>query len=114
MIALSEAVIVRHILEYLSFIGAKAGKTKTMGVKRGNAYCFDKFTYRGFPDITGFHKGQIFFIEAKAGRNKQSNDQLLFQQMCKEAGILYILAYDLAQVQAIITAKGIEPLPVKE
>jgi hypothetical protein len=104
---MTETAIVKQILDYLSLIHATAGKTKTMGVSRDGRYMYDKNTYRGFPDITGFHKGQIFFIEVKYDKNKQTPEQLLFQQHCKNAGITYILAYGLNQVMAIIKPAGI-------
>lgn len=91
-----------HILKYLQGIGAVAGKTKTMGVKRGRVFCYDPYTFRGFPDLTCFWDKHLFFIEVKKDGNKQSPEQKHFQQLCTEAGIIYILAYSVDDVASII------------
>lgn len=101
-IKLSEKVIQRQILGYLRAIGAFCGKTKTMGVRRGKAFCFDPFLFRGFPDITGFKDNKIFFIEVKSRRGEQTPEQIKFEELCNKAGLTYILARDLADVQKFI------------
>ena len=91
-----ESDIQLSILHYLRSCGHVAAKTKTMGVKRGKVFCFDPWTFRGFPDITGFmvngNKPQIFFIEVKGDKGVQSQEQKNFQYYCKLCGIIYILA----------------------
>lgn len=91
-----------QILKYLRAIGAYVGKTRTMGVKRGKAYCFDIYTFRGFPDICFFYKDKIGFIECKSPGAKQSFEQIKFEQYCQAAGIMYILAYDRDDVVKIL------------
>jgi hypothetical protein len=96
-------VLQLHILKYLRAIGAYAGKTKTMGVKRGRAFCFDPYTFRGFPDISCFHKDKLYFIEVKSSTGTQSLEQKTFQTFCDKAGITYILARDLSDIEKIIS-----------
>jgi len=87
-----------QILKYLRVIGAYAGKTKTMGVKRGKVFCFDLYCFRGFPDITFFYQNKIGFIEVKSATGKISPEQQTFQNYCNNAGIKYILARNLDDV----------------
>ena len=61
-----EGVVQLQIIHYLKSIGAVVGKTRTMGVKRGNSYCFDIYTMRGKADLEAFHKGVMYAIECKA------------------------------------------------
>lgn len=93
-----------HILKYLASIGAYCGKTKTTGIFDPRRRCFrtDPYLFRGYPDISGFHNRKMFFVEVKAGKNKQSNEQKMFEQYCDEAGITYILAYCLEDVTKVL------------
>ena len=84
------------------FVGAFAGKTKTMGVRRGRRYCFDPYCFRGFADITCFYKDKLYFIEVKTKKGKQSPEQKQFQDACEEVGITYILARSFEDVREAI------------
>lgn len=99
---LPEKIIQRQILGYLRAIGCYCGKTKTMGVRRGKVFCFDPFTFRGFPDISGFKDNKIFFVEVKSATGKISPEQQTFQSYCNKAGLTYILARDLDDVKEVI------------
>lgn len=79
-----------------------AGKTKTMGVRRGKSFCFDPYLFLGFPDVTCFYNDKIFFIEVKSPTGAQSTHQKNFQALCEGAGITYILARSLEDVSRII------------
>jgi len=72
-----EGQIQLQIIHYLKGIGAVVGKTKTMGVRRGRAYCFDIYTMRGKADLECFYKGVMYAIEVKAPGNsiKKDSDQ---------------------------------------
>ena len=78
-----EKDVVRQILEYLRAIGAHAGKVKTMGVKRGDRFCFDPYTFRGKCDLECFWKGVMFGIEVKAPGKKieKKSDQDRYRQL---------------------------------
>jgi hypothetical protein len=97
-----EKAVQLQILKYLKIIGATAGKTKTLGVKRGRVYCLDPYLFVGFPDITCFHKGKIFFIECKSDTGKLSEYQVKFQNLCNSANIPYIVAKTIEDVAKII------------
>ena len=76
-----EGAIQLQIIHYLKGIGAVVGKTRTMGVKRGRAYCYDVYTMRGKADLECFHKGIMYAIEVKAPGKKieQNSDQDLYR-----------------------------------
>lgn len=99
---LPEKVIVRQILGYLKRICQAAGKVKTMGVRRNNQWCRDPYLFLGFPDICGFKDNKIFFVEVKKKGNRQTPYQKSFQELCQNAGLTYILAYDLEDVREVI------------
>lgn len=97
-----EGHIQLQIIHYLKSIGAVVGKTKTMGVKRGRSYCFDPYTFLGYPDLTCFLKNRLYFIEVKSPQGKQSEYQNNFQELCNKANIPYILAKSLEDVTSAI------------
>ncbi len=103
---LKETQIQKMILDYLKYIGAYSGKTKTMGIKRGGRWCFDKYLFVGFPDITFFFNHNIYFVEVKAKGNKQTPAQLIFESHCKLANVKYILAYSLDDVISALEGNG--------
>ena len=101
-----EGAVQLQILKYLRSRGYVCGKTKTMGVKRGNFYCFDPYTFRGYPDITVFMP-ELMFIEVKSKKGVQSEDQKAFQGYCEKAGVPYILAHSLDELVSLLqTLKG--------
>lgn len=58
----------------------------------------------GCPDVIGWQKGTGKFIgvECKVGRNKRTALQEQFAQDMQQDGCIYILAYDLADVEQIL------------
>ena len=94
-----------QIIHYLKGIGAVVGKTKTMGVKRGRAFCFDPYVFRGFSDLVAFHKNKIYFIEVKAEKGKQTYEQIVFQKLVEDAGLAYILAHSIDDVMQSLHPK---------
>jgi len=105
-----EVDIQLSILRYLKNIGAVAGKTKTMGVRRGKSFCYDPYLFVGFPDITCFYRSQLFFIEVKSEQGKLSDAQIYFQSLCKTANIPYIVAHSLDEVLEVIQPEIAHPL----
>ena len=49
---------------------------------------------RGVPDIEACYKGLYLGIEVKTGYDKQSDDQIKFENRIKEAGGVYFVAKD--------------------
>ena len=98
-----EKHLVKHILEYLRGIGAYAGKIKTTGRWDTKRRCFikDPMLFKGVPDLLCFHKKRMFFIEVKTTTD-QTDFQILFERLCREAGVNYILAYSVGDVEKII------------
>jgi len=94
-----EGVIQLQIIHYLKAKGFYVGKTRTMGVKRGRSFCFDPYTFRGFSDLVAFNNNKIFFIEVKSETGTQSTEQKVFQQLVESAGLNYILARSVEDVE---------------
>ena len=101
-----ESDIQLQILKYLGIVGANGGKTKTMGVKRGNSYWADPYLFLGFPDVTFFFRGNLYFCEVKRPGGRQSPAQIEFQARCKNCGIRYILAYSVDDVIEYLKKDG--------
>ena len=97
-----EGRIALQILKYLRAIGAVAGKTKTMGVRRGNFYSRDPYLFLGFPDITFFYNNRLYFCEVKSPTGQMSEHQKSFQEYCIKSNIPYILAKSLEDIISII------------
>jgi len=94
-----------QIIHYLNSIGAVVGKTRTMGVKRGNSYCYDRYTMRGKADLECFHKGIMYAIEVKApGKSiEEKSDQDIYRSLFHSPpSRIFIEADGLSDVQKII------------
>lgn len=91
-----------QIIHYLKACGFVVGKTKTTGIRRGQAFCFDPYTFRGFPDLCCFARNKLIFIEVKAPSGTQSQEQRNFQELCNSANITYILARSLEDITSLI------------
>lgn len=92
-----EKKIQLQIIKYLKMKGYAVGKIKTQGARRGNAFILDPYHFKGVADLLVFTP-TLAFIEVKAGKNKLSPDQKIFQKLCKEAYIRYIVAYSLDDI----------------
>ena len=92
------------IIHYLRGLGYVCGKTKTMGVRVGNTYRFDPYTFRGFPDLVAFVPGLVF-IEVKSPKGRLSPAQKKVKGLCQKAGVTYIVARSLDDVEVAIKAK---------
>ena len=97
-----ESRIQLQIIHHIKARGWVVGKTKTMGVKRGKSFCFDPYTFRGFSDLVAFINHKIYFIEVKSETGKQSFDQIVFQKLVEDAGLTYILARSIEDVERSI------------
>jgi hypothetical protein len=98
-----EKVVQLHILHYLKGIGAYVGKTRTMGVKRGRAYCFDPWTFRGKCDLEAFYKGIMYGIEVKSEKGKLSPEQIRYKELFhKPPDRIFIEAHSVEDVSKII------------
>jgi hypothetical protein len=56
----------------------------------------------GFADIIFLHKGECLFFEVKAGKGKQTDNQLAFEKNVKEQGFKYYLVKSVEEVLNII------------
>ena len=95
-----EKEIQLQIIKYLRLKGFTVGKIKTQGARRGNSFILDPYHFKGVADLLVFTP-VIHFIEVKAGKNKQSPDQITFQKLCEASGTPYIVAYSLDDILKI-------------
>ena len=102
----NEGVIQLQIIHYIKARGWTVGKTRTMGVKRGRSFCFDPYTFRGFPDLVCFANHKIYFIEVKSSAGIQSDDQKEFQKLAEDCGLTYILAKSIEDVDKVINTRN--------
>lgn len=72
------------------------GGAKVIG--RGGKPRVMRFGFAGIADIIGCYKGRFLAIECKIKKNKQSDQQIAFQENLEAAGGIYILAYTLGDV----------------
>jgi hypothetical protein len=103
LLAPSHSDLVHAVLDYLNKTKKFAWKQKTMGVKdQKNGRTFyrkDPKQRLGVPDIFCVYKGRAIGIEVKAGDDRLSVNQKLFNEGLNEAGGFYLLARDLETVE---------------
>jgi hypothetical protein len=100
---LKESALVQQVLSYLRLKGHKVFR-----MNAGAMYTGPDNRYRvqlappGCPDIIGWQKGTGKFIgvECKVGSNKRTQLQEQFAQSMIDDNCIYILAYDLKDVEA--------------
>lgn len=90
-----EAHVVLQIVHYCKMKGWNIGKIKNKGSQIGKRFIFDPYQWRGLPDLLLFTETKMIFIEAKSKDGHQSQEQLLFQALCKRTNTPYILAHSL-------------------
>lgn len=99
-----EKVIQLHILRYLkSLPNCKVGKTKTMGVKRGRAFCFDPYLMRGKCDLEAFYNGIMYGIEVKSEKGKLRLEPIEYKEFFhKPPDRIYVEAHSLEDVTKVL------------
>ena len=68
-------------------------------------------SYRGMSDLQALKDGRAVFIEVKTARGRQSEHQKKFQEMVESAGLEYVLARGVEDVEHLGGAKNNETLP---
>jgi hypothetical protein len=105
----TESHLVMAIIKYLNYNGFIAGKLKTTGIMRNGRYCFDKYLFRGVPDILFFKGNRMGFIEAKVA-TKQNLNQRKFQELCRMAGIEYYVIKSIDDLTGKVLSFGVMKL----
>lgn len=102
---MKESALVQQVITYLRYKGHKvfrmnAGAIFTGPENRRRV----QLAPPGCPDIIGWQKGTGRFIgvECKVGRNKRTELQEQFARDMEADGCIYILAYDLKDIEAIL------------
>jgi len=88
------------IIKYLKMKNYAVGKIKTTGARRGKYFILDPYQFKGVPDLMVFTPA-LHFIEVKAGSNKQSPEQIAFQDLCNKSNTPYHLVYSLDEIIAL-------------
>jgi hypothetical protein len=92
-----------QIIHYLKAKGYIIGKTKTTGIKRGNAFCFDPYCFRGKCDLECFANGVMYGIEVKSKVGKLSPEQIHYKEVFhKPPDRIFIEAHCLEDVISAI------------
>ena len=96
----TESQLVTAIIKYLTLQGYIAGKIKTVGIPTKTGYRFDRYLFRGVPDILWFKNEQIGWIECKMKYNKIDKNpyQVKFRDLCDQAGVSHMVAYSLDDI----------------
>ena len=95
----STGELTKTILRWLNLNGFKAWRNNTTGVWDAKKKVFRKHHgLLGVSDILGYQKGTARFIavEVKFGKDKLSDDQILFLDEAKKGGAFAIAAYSFA------------------
>jgi len=61
----------------------------------------------GAPDLVFVWSGGVAFVELKAGRNRQTSSQWVFEQACDTIGVPYRVCRSLDQVADALTEWGV-------
>ena len=102
---MKESALVQQVLSYLRYKGHKVFR-----MNAGAMYVGEQGKRRiqmapaGCPDIIGWQKGTGKFmgVECKVGKNKRTPLQEQFAESMIEDGCIYILAYNLTDVQKLL------------
>jgi hypothetical protein len=101
----SEHEVQSAILQYLAIKQVMCWRANTgamSGAHKGKRW-FVRFGLPGSPDIFAVIAGQIYGIEVKGPKGKQSESQIEFQARFERAGGKYVLAHSLDDVTAVLT-----------
>ena len=102
---IKEGVIVNSCIRALFAIGCYVWRNNTGAYKPKDSGRFIKYGKKGSADIIGVMPGGKFIaVECKAGKNPQSQDQILFQQRIEEKGGVYILAHSADELLEALKA----------
>ena len=107
----NETALRNQILDYLSYKGIMAWLNNTSGNfnLRTQSYYKNPRLKLGVADILAVlpPNGRLLAIEAKVGKNKQTETQKQFQQEIEANGGIYLLVYDVDEVMEFIKGLGI-------
>lgn len=82
-----------------------AWRNNTVGIWDASKQIYRKnpSTLKGVPDIIGFSKkdGRFISVEIKAGKDRLSQDQLLFKSFCDGSGAFWCLIRNLNDVKEL-------------
>ncbi len=100
---LSEAKISKDIQDYLKSIGIVwywRNQVYSGRVKSGAYLITGK---PGISDLIFIAHGQTWFIEVKDAKGKQKDDQVKFEQHCKDNNQIYLLARSVDDVKELLS-----------
>ncbi len=99
-----ESVIALSIMDYLSYRKVFFWRVNNVGVfdaKSGFHRPLPKYSMPGVPDIIVIKDGRFIGLEVKRRLGKQSEGQIEFERLCKQAGGQYHLVRSIEDVQAL-------------
>jgi hypothetical protein len=103
-----EASLMKAVLQLLKLRGVFFYRQNTGAVQatyKGRSR-YVRFGAVGAPDIVCVIRGRYVGIELKAGKGKQTEDQLAFQVNLEKAGGAYLVVRDAAELATWLTVEG--------
>ena len=97
---LSESAVQGQILDWLARKGIFHYRQNTGGANLKGFYV--RFGKKGAPDIVAIYRGMYVGIEVKKAGEKQTDDQHKYMQNVRNAGGVYILAYQVEDVTQVL------------
>jgi hypothetical protein len=97
-----EGYVLEAVCQYLSLRGYFFSRINTTGVFDTGKGIYRKpnqYFMRGVPDIMVWDRGETIFIECKAPKGKQSEEQEIFEDRATEESFTYLLVTDVAELQ---------------
>jgi len=108
--AARENEVQRACLQLLAALKIPSWRTNNTGIFDPTRKRFRSFSgMKGVADILALLApgGRLLAVEAKAGKGKLSPAQVAFGEMVREAGGLYVVAYNVGDLIAALRAEGV-------
>lgn len=103
---MTETELCKQVKDFLEIKGLPIYRNNTGAVKTGKR--FVRFGTVGSPDFIGHDfAGRYVGIECKVGSNKQSQGQVEFERVCNKYNAIYILCYNLDDLEKKLKEKGV-------
>ena len=96
-----ESVVQLQIIKFLRAKNFVCGKIKTKPLILNGKFIRDKYLMVGTPDLIVFTPIKMYFIECKSAKGYLQPDQKFFQELCTKAGVTYIIARNISDVECI-------------
>lgn len=99
-IPVKESHVVSACLQWLWLHGCYVWRNNSGALKPEGSKRPIRFGLKGSADIIGLTpQGKFLAVECKAGRNKLTDEQIVFGERVKQKGGIYIVAYSVEEMR---------------